>query len=74
MKPKSVCGCEHTGDGPMSEHKDDLGLISPGHGECEVRGCSCIKFTWKRFVSRVELAPSPYGRQWVMLSSLKVKQ
>ena len=47
-KPRSICRCGHTGDGPGSQHgkileKDD------GGGKCNVKGCDCDRFTWKNF-------------------------
>jgi hypothetical protein len=42
---KSVCLCDHLGDGSKSEH---AGLI--GHGYCAVPGCHCPKFSWRRFI------------------------
>jgi len=63
--PKSVCKCGHSGDGPNSQHKNDYGPdISPGHGECKARGCSCIKFTWVEFISLNQLTPHPTKRIW----------
>lgn len=40
---KSICTCGHPGDGARgSAH---AGAI--GHGECNVVGCPCEKFTWR---------------------------
>ena len=46
-KPKSICTCGHTGDGPNSQHADRYGI---GHGACTVEGCNCKQFTWDRFI------------------------
>lgn len=52
----SLCTCGHTGDGPKSQHEafcDDPGCpehVVAGKGRCLVRGCSCTRFTWKRFI------------------------
>ncbi len=43
--PKSLCTCEHTGDGKITAH---AGMI--GHGKCLHPECGCTKFTWKRFL------------------------
>ena len=50
-KPKSICACGHLGDGPYSDHRD---LIQPGHGGCKIPGCSCVRFSWKRFTKAYE--------------------
>ncbi len=44
-KPKSVCTCGRTGDGPGSEH----GGIT-GHGGAE----GCFKFTWAGWTPEFE--------------------
>lgn len=49
-QPKSRCTCGHTGDGPMSQHKDGAPGIIEGHGYCFVNGCGCPKFTWKEWL------------------------
>ena len=49
-RPRSVCACGHSGDGPLSEH------LESGHGACKVQGCDCQKFTWARFMSDFEAA------------------
>ena len=46
-EPKSWCFCGHLGDGINSQH---AGVN--GHGRCEVEGCDCDQFTWKRFTNR----------------------
>lgn len=43
--PKSICQCGHNGDGPDSNHG---GLL--GHGACNMPGCDCKKFMWKKFL------------------------
>lgn len=43
---KSWCYCDHLGDGINSQH-DGIN----GHGACNVEGCDCGQFTWKRFRS-----------------------
>lgn len=42
--PKSKCYCGHTGDGPGSQHDDE---ITPGHGKC--KECACTQFSWKGY-------------------------
>ena len=51
-KPKSLCYCGHTGDGPGSDH---MGLN--GHGRCVAAAsdsygnpCRCNQFTWKEWL------------------------
>ena len=46
-RPKSICSCGHTGDGPNGAHTG--GLLNPGHGACTVPGCPCEGFTWTAF-------------------------
>jgi hypothetical protein len=46
-KPKSICKCGHTGDGPKSKHEDLR--AEDGAGKCKVKGCDCDRFTWKNF-------------------------
>lgn len=53
---RSICECDHTGDGTNSQHADKTSLISSnelsvGHGECTVKGCDCVQFTWKKFIA-----------------------
>ncbi len=52
-KPKSICGCGHTGDGPNSMHAD---LVQRGHGHCignrKGRKCQCERFTWDHWTAR----------------------
>jgi len=48
-RPKSICTCGHTGDGPNSQHADRYGL---GHGACKVEGCNCKQFTWDKFIEK----------------------
>jgi len=43
--PKSICTCGHTGDGTISQHHSSP--FAPGHDECKVKDCVCVKFTWK---------------------------
>ena len=38
---KSICTCEHVGDGGDSQHAGQI-----GHGGCRIPDCSCIKFSW----------------------------
>jgi len=45
--PASVCVCGHTGDGIGSAHLDTA--FAPGHAECTVPGCACLRFRWDRF-------------------------
>ena len=45
--PKSICKCGHLGDGYPSDHEDSQ--ITKGHGRCRILGCSCERFSWKRF-------------------------
>ncbi len=51
-KPKSMCECGHSGDGPNSNHGDSP--LVKGHGKCYVPGCSCKKFTWLSFYPHYE--------------------
>jgi hypothetical protein len=44
--PKSICTCEHEGDGNASQHANNA---QKGHGACLVKDCPCLKFSWKRF-------------------------
>lgn len=41
--PRSNCTCNHTGDGPDSEHRD---AVTEGQGACKVEGCNCRRFVW----------------------------
>lgn len=60
---KSVCTCNHLGDGDRSEH---MGYI--GHGGCAVRTCDCEKFTWNHYADQIEVAQMigrmNIGRNW----------
>jgi hypothetical protein len=47
--PKSICICEHNGDGVNSQH---AGYV--GHGQCMVSGCDCTKFSWNRFAPKFD--------------------
>jgi len=43
--PKSVCRCNHLGDGFLSDHEDTP--LLRGHGKCKI--CDCDMFSWKKF-------------------------
>jgi hypothetical protein len=45
-KPHSVCVCGHSGDGPNSAHRANVGGLADGHGACTADGCDCIQFSW----------------------------
>jgi hypothetical protein len=46
LKPKSLCHCGHTGDGPYSDHLGNG--PQAGHGAC--LKCDCVKFLWSKFL------------------------
>lgn len=57
-KGQSECTCGHVGDVPsrnhdvvkLNNHAGDL-----GHGKCLVPTCTCLKFSWKRFLTKAEV-------------------
>lgn len=50
--PKSICQCNHSGDGLNSSHVG----VGPraGHGACLVTGCECQRFTWAAFTDEYQ--------------------
>jgi hypothetical protein len=54
-RPKSLCGCGHTGDGPNSQH-DVTEFGVDGHGPCAVPDCTCLKFSWARWTPEYRAA------------------
>ena len=59
--PKSICQCGHLGDGYTSDHED--GGLTKGHGKCMILGCSCERFSWKRFTpSFIEVMDNIRGK------------
>jgi hypothetical protein len=58
-RPKSVCSCSHTGDGPKSEHADG---IQRGHGACTVAGCLCQQFSWAHWTLPFSAALARAGK------------
>ena len=70
--PRSLCNCDHTGDGPNSQHstrESGKGLSSPsfdeGHGKCNVEGCTCGCFTWKGFSSEYHEFLKEQATEWI---------
>ena len=51
-----LCDCGHE----KADHKNALGGIAPGHGECGK--CDCIKFTWASFIFAGEEAETTNGK------------
>lgn len=54
-RPKALCYCGHTGDGPNSQHAerqmpDGESVRDNGHGKCTVEGCGCPIFTRHHFI------------------------
>lgn len=58
--PKSYCTCNHSGDGPNSNHADTR--LVKGHGKCLVPGCNCEKFTWVDFYPHFKVLLPSLGR------------
>lgn len=48
--PHAVCQCEHTGDGPNSDHYMKASSHVEGHGSCRVKSCTCQMFVWKAWL------------------------
>ena len=62
-EPKSICQCGHTGDGVKSDHEDWMGMPwSAGHGECTAVGCTCRKFSWKKWTDKFDHELSKSGK------------
>lgn len=51
-RPKSICVCGHSGDGPSSAHADSY--YAPGHAYCLYGKCKCSQFTWDHFTPEFE--------------------
>jgi len=55
--PKSVCECEHVGDGNETQHEGTVpGLVDNGHGRCLEAGCPCTRFTFKQWTGAFRTA------------------
>ncbi len=50
--PRSLCTCDHTGDGENSQHGNEN--FNFGSGKCLVKGCGCVRFTWKGWTKKFE--------------------
>jgi hypothetical protein len=62
--PRSICQCNHLGDLSIgvqrSTSSQHAGLV--GHGECEVPGCGCTKFSWRAWTAGFAAALSSSTR------------